>query len=85
MLLMMLPYRLGMTYAVSRAHVSGADHDIELLRPRDELHRSVVDDHVAEADAQVLVLLGYPPAGVEEETVAEFLAAQTACGAADAP
>lgn len=50
-----------------------AHHDIELLRPGDELHRRVVDDHVAEADAQVLVLLGHPPAGIEEETVTEFL------------
>lgn len=50
----------------------GHDHDVELARLAYELHRRVVDDHVARGDAGALVLLGDVTEGVEEETVTEL-------------
>lgn len=48
------------------------DHNIELLRFSDELHRSVIYDHVVESDTRTLILLRYASASVEEQTVTQF-------------
>jgi hypothetical protein len=48
------------------------DHNVELLRLRDELHRRVVDDHVVRGDARRLVLLRNAAERVQEEAVAEL-------------
>jgi hypothetical protein len=50
----------------------GHDHDVKLLGFSDELHGSVVDDHVAEGDSRALVLLGDFTTSFEEETVGQF-------------
>lgn len=49
------------------------DHNIKLLRLRDKLHRSIVDNHGIKLDSGVTVLLLCDSlARVEEETVSEF-------------
>lgn len=48
----------------------GHDHDVELLRPGDSLHRSVVDDHVV--DFQGRVVLTDLLDRISEETICEF-------------
>jgi len=50
----------------------GHDHDIELGRPRHELHGGVVDDHVIEGEPRVLVLLCNLAESVKEQAVAEL-------------
>lgn len=53
--------------------VTHHNHNIKLLRPRDKLHRGVVDNHRVELDTGVSVFcLGDALTGVEEETVTEF-------------
>ncbi len=44
--------------------------DIKLLRLGDELHSSVIDNHVRKLDSAGFVLLGDLSAGVQEETIA---------------
>jgi hypothetical protein len=49
------------------------DHDVELLRLGNQLHRSVVDNHGIEFDTSVSVLLLCDSfTCVEEETISEF-------------
>lgn len=49
------------------------NHNIELLRLRDKLHSSVVDNHRLKLDTGVaILLLGDSLAGVEEKTVTEL-------------
>jgi hypothetical protein len=48
------------------------DHNVELLRTRDKLHSSVIDNHVVESNTVVFVFLGNIAASAQEQTITEF-------------
>jgi hypothetical protein len=43
-----------------------------LLRTRDKLHSSVIDNHIVESDTLVFILLGDVAASAQEQTITEF-------------
>ena len=61
-------YNIGNNVTVQIGH----DHNIELLRTRDKLHSSVVNNHVIDFNIVVSILLGEITTSTQEKTISQF-------------